>query len=661
LSQICKKLQALCGWLFLQSDPICDKEINAMIQTGQGYESLKRIQPFILLLLLLVVTPLFAQDQPAYDIVVTKDVMVPMRDGVRLATDIYRPGRNGVAIEGKFPVIMERTPYDKNRSTNLLAFVNDGYVVVAQDTRGRYKSEGHWTFLRDDVNDGFDTAKWIGAQPWCSCKIGTVGGSYVGGSQHAIALSNAPFLAAMVPVDAVANPGYFGLRHHGAFELRLLNWVFTFGARDGSHEALSNPRTKQALDQASQHLLDYVKGLPLRPGTTALKLAPDYEAWLVRAMDTGDLNEFWKNSGVSVVDHVSDYKDIPVYHVGGWYDSWAGPTANMTFATLAKTKHNQRLIMGPWTHGGAEESFSGEADFGPEAKISYYELAKHWFERWLKGISNGVEEQSPVRIFVMGGGDCHRTAEGRIFVGGHWRDEKSWPLARAVNVSYYFHSDGTLSTQLPAQSQPTSYLFDPKHPVPTLGGNTSSSGILMTNGALDQRCRSDYWACEGDTRALSARNDLLVFQTAPLDQDLEVTGGLIVKLWASSSAPDTDFTAKLIDVYPPNDDFPVGVDLNVADSTIRARYRASLEKPELMVPGQVYEFTIEMYPTSLVFKKGHRIRIDISSSNFPRFDVNPNTGEPLNRNRRWAIATNAIYHDPQHPSHIVLPVIPASK
>jgi putative CocE/NonD family hydrolase len=261
----------------------------------------------------------------------------------------------------------------------------------------------------------------------------------------------------------------------------------------------------------------------------------------------------------------------------------------------------------------------------------------------------------------MGGGDGHKTPDGRIFVGGHWRDEQSWPVARAVTTSYYFHSDGTLSTQRPISSQATSFMFDPRHPVPTLGGNTSSSGVLMVNGALDQHCRPDYWACEGDARPLSARNDVLVFRSAPLKQDMEVTGRLIVKLWASSSAPDTDFTAKLIDVYPPNDHFPGGVDLNIADSIIRARYRTSREKSELMMPGQVYEFTIEMYPTSLLFKKGHRIRVDISSSNFPRFDVNPNTGEPLNGNRRWAIATNSIYHDPQHPSRIELPVVPAAK
>lgn len=594
---------------------------------------------------------------PQYEVIRVSNVMVPMRDGVRLATDIYRPASNGSAIEGKFPVILERTPYDKEQSGYLAEYVRDGYIVVTQDTRGRYHSEGHWRLLRDDVNDGYDTAKWIGSQPWCSCMIGTVGGSYVGGTQHALAISSPPFLGAMVPVDAAANPGYFGLRHNGAFELRFFNWIFTYGARDGSHEALTNAATKRALDETAEHVREYVQGLPLRPGTTPLKLAPDYERWLIEAMRTGDLNDFWKNVGSSVVDHVTEYKDVPVYHVGGWYDSWAAQTSNMSFATLAKAKHNQRLIMGPWTHGGAERSYSGEAEFGPSATISYHDLEKRWFDRWLKGIPNGVDKEPPVRIFVMGGGDAHKTPEGRIFVGGHWRDEQEWPLKRAIPMSWYLHADGRLSNEIPSASEATHYLFDPRHPVPTLGGNISSGGALLMNGAMDQRCRPDYWSCEGDTRPLSARNDVLIFQSAPLEQDIEVTGRLLVKLWASSSAPDTDFTAKLIDVYPPNADFPAGMDLNIADSIVRARYRTSREKSELLRAGVPYEFTIEMYPTSLVFKKDHRIRLDISSSNFPRFDVNPNTGEPLNENRRWAIADNAIYHDPQHSSQIILPVI----
>ena len=594
---------------------------------------------------------------PHYEVLRVSNVMVPMRDGIRLATDIYRPALNGAPVEGKFPVVLERTPYDKDKSGSLADFVQYGYIAVSQDVRGRYHSEGHWRLLRDDVNDGYDTAKWIGAQPWCSCSIGTVGGSYVGATQHALAISNPPFLGAMVPVDAAANPGYFGIRHNGAFELRFFNWIFTYGARDGSHEALTNPATRKALEEAAEHVREYVRGLPLRAGSTPLKLAPDYENWLIEAMRTGELNDFWKNIGSSVVDHVAEYKDIPVYHVGGWYDSWAAQTSNMSFASLAKTKHNQRLIMGPWTHGRAERSYSGEAEFGPAAAISYGDLIRRWFGHWLKGIDNGVDKEPPVRIFVMGGGDAHKTPEGRLFVGGHWRDEQEWPLRRALPVSWFLHAGGKLSPEKPSSSEPTHYLFDPKHPVPTLGGNISSEGALMVSGAMDQRCRPEFWTCDGDTRPLSARNDVLVFVSAPLEQDIEITGRLVVKLWASSSAPDTDFTAKLIDVYPPSVDFPAGVDLNIADSIVRARYRNSREKAELLKPGMPYEFSIEMYPTSLVFKKGHRIRLDISSSNFPRFDINPNTGEPLNENRRWAIADNAVYHDPQRLSQIVLPVI----
>ena len=257
----------------------------------------------------------------------------------------------------------------------------------------------------------------------------------------------------------------------------------------------------------------------------------------------------------------------------------------------------------------------------------------------------------------MGGGDAHKTPEGRLFVGGHWRDEQEWPLARTAYTPYYLHAGGVLSPEKPARSARPRYQFDPHHPVPTLGGNVSSQGTLMFQGAADQRCRKDFWLTP-DTKPLSARNDILVFQTAPLAADVEVTGRLVVTLWASSDGRDTDFTVKLIDVYPPNGSFPDGVDLNVADGIVRARYRNNLDHEEFLTPGQPYELTIEMYPTSLVFQHGHRIRLDVSSSNFPRFDVNPNTAEPLNDNRRWQVATNTIYSDAAHASRIALPIIP---
>ncbi|MEZ5294689.1 MAG: CocE/NonD family hydrolase, partial [Vicinamibacterales bacterium] len=299
-----------------------------------------------------------------------------------------------------------------------------------------------------------------------------------------------------------------------------------------------------------------------------------------------------------------------------------------------------------------------------DAALDFDAWRQRWLDRWLKGVQNGVDTEPPVRLYVMGAGEsgeARRTKDGRLFVGGRWRDEQEWPLARTQATPYYLHAGGVLSPERPAASAPTRYVFDPRHPVPTLGGNISSQGTLMFQGAADQKCRADFWLCH-DTLPLSARNDVVVFQTPPLDRDVEVTGRLVVTLFAASNAPDTDFTAKLVDVYPPSADYPNGVDLGIGDSIVRARYRngAGPAAPPL-TPGQPAEFTIEMYPTSLVFRKGHRIRLDISSSNFPRFDINPNTGEPLNDHRRWQVAENAVYHDPAHPSHILLPIIPAGR
>lgn len=612
---------------------------------------------------------LYAQPETLYQVTATKNVMVPMRDGVKLATDIYFPARDGARAEGKFPVVLERTPYNKAAGSTAAAhLVPHGYIVIFQDVRGRYKSEGRWRPIRDDPNDGFDTAKWIGAQPWCSGSIGTMGSSYGGATQHALAIANAPYVKAMIPRNAMSDFGRYGVRHNGAFELRFFNWVWTLGVATeepnrtaAALRAAKDPVEAAALIEMGRHARDYVRGLPLRPGTTPLKFAPDYEAWLIEAMSHGDYDDFWKNSGSSVVDHLAEYKDIPVYHTTGWYDSWGTQVANLNFVELRKAKHSlQRLIVGPWIHSSENHDYAGQAQFTKDAALDLWALHLRWFDRWLKGIDNGVDREPPVRIYVMGGGDAHKTPEGRIFVGGHWRNEQEWPLERTQATPYYLHSGGLLSPDQPADDQPIRYLFDPRHPVPTLGGNISSQGTLMFQGAADQRCSTDFWLCS-DSRPLSARNDVLVFQTPPLASDIEVTGRLIVKLWAASNALDTDFTAKLIDVYPPNKDFPAGVDLNIADSIVRARYRNGFGKAELLKPGQPYEFSIEMYPTSLVFARGHRIRLDISSSNFPRFDINPNTGEPLNNNRRWQTAENTVYLDARHPSHIVLPVIPAAR
>ena len=617
-------------------------------------------------LLLLASLPLLLPAQ-IYEVSALKNVMITARDGIKLGADIYRPARNGAPVEAKLPTLLERTPYNKDGgAATANYFVPRGYVVVVQDVRGRYKSEGHWRPIADDPNDGFDTAKWIGEQPWSDGSIGTMGTSYAGATQHALAIANAPYVKTMIPVDAMSDFGRYGVRHNGAFELRFFNWVMTMGNAAGTPNATaaavraaSDPASAPALAEMGNHVRDYVRSLPLRPGTTPLKFAPDYEAWLIEAMRHGDYDDFWKNHGSSVVDHLAEYKDVPIYHVTGWYDSWGTPVANLNYPELRKAKKSlQRLMIGPWTHGGQIRSYAGEAQFTDDAALDFNAWRLRWFDHWLKGVDNGVDREVPVRIYVMGGGDAHKTPDGRLFVGGYWRDEQEWPLARTTPTHFYLHANGILSSDKPANDPPATYLFDPRNPVPTLGGNVSSQGTLMFQGAADQRCRPDFWLCS-DSKPLSARNDILVYQTPPLTRDTEVTGRLIVKLWAASNSPDTDFTAKLIDVYPPNADFPAGVDLNIADSIVRARYHNGLGKAELLQPGRPYEFTIEMYPTSLVFKRGHRIRLDISSSNFPRFDVNPNTGEPLNANRRWRVAENTVYFDAQHPSHIVLPVIPA--
>ncbi|HEX5413298.1 MAG TPA: CocE/NonD family hydrolase [Terriglobia bacterium] len=588
---------------------------------------------------------------------VLKDEMVPMRDGVRLATDIYFPARNGARIQGKLPAILERTPYDKDHSEDIGAFyASHGYVYVAQDTRGRYHSEGVWHMMTDDVNDGYDTAKWLVAQPWSDGKFAMIGTSYVGGTQHAMAETDAPGLTATIPSDAVANAGYFGIRNGGALELRFVNWIF-FTAPLGSREA-RDPGARAVLEEAHQHVREYLMDLPIRKGTTPFKVAPAYEDWLVFELNHGPEDPLWKQPGFDVVDNIARYKDVPTYLIGGWFDSWDLQTT-MTYMALSKAKKGPvKMILGPWIHGMHEHRANGQVDFGPSAAIDQDAFSLRWYDRWLKGIENRVEDDAPVKIFVMGGGSEAKLPDGTHEHGGYWRDEHEWPLARTRWTSFYLHRDGELSTDGPSESNAKiTYRYDPANPVPNIGGNISSGDGIMLQGTWDQRCSSVVWNCK-DTLPLSARQDVVVFTTPPLDHDIEVTGPIDVKLWASSAAVDTDFTAKLIDVHPPNRDFPAGIDMNLEDGIIRARYRDSLQKPEMMKPGQIYELTIHLYPTSNIFKAGHRIRLDISSSNFPRFDLNPNTGAALGDERGAVATANTIYMDKDHPSQVVLPVIP---
>ena len=611
------------------------------------------IHRFAVMAVLLAASFLHAQES---GIQVEKNVMVAMRDGVKLATDVYLP----VGNTAKLPVILTRLPYNKDGAKSFGEyFAAHGYAFVAQDTRGRYASQGVWHWMTDDGMDGAACAAWISAQPWSNGKIGMVGTSYVGGTQHAMALEKVPQLTTVIPVDAVSNMGRQSMRNAGAFEMRFWNWIM-LNAGKGSNAAL-DPATQNELKEMADNRWQYLSLLPLRPGTTPLKLAPEYENWLIQAMRHGKDDAFWAQN--NILADPSRYKDIPVYLVGGWYDSWAGNTS-ANFQALSKTlKSDVYLIMGPWIHGAQNKSSHGQVEFGGDAAIAD-QLAwrKEWFDHWMKGLDNSVGKAAPfakkVRIFVMGSGDGSKTKDGLLNHGGQWRDENEWPLARVKPTSFYLHAEGLLSDAKPKEARASvTYAFDPKNPVPTLGGNISSGDGILQQGAWDQRGSDKFWNWTKPI-PLSARSDVLVFQTAPLAEDTEITGEIEVQLWASSDALDTDFTAKLIDVYPASSDWPHGFDLNLADGIVRARFRDSLQEEKLMQPGKVYPFTIKLYPTSNVFKKGHRIRLDISSSNFPRFDVNPNTGEPLQQHRRTVIATNTIYYDREHPSRIVLPLVP---
>ena len=443
-----------------------------------------------------------------------------------------------------------------------------------------------------------------------------------------------------------------------------MNWIFSTGAAN-SRAALAQPTLRAALTENGSRIRQHVDNLPVRPGNSPLRVVPEYENWLVQAMQSGPESTFWKVKGMSVVEHVKDYADVPVLHVTGWYDSWTRQVC-MNYEALSRAKKSpQRLVIGPWVHGSQGSNVSGEVEFTQDAAVDLTAWRLRWYDHWLKGESNGVDDDPPVLIYVMGSGDDRKSVAGRLKHGGFWRAEQQWPIARAQSTPLFLTGDGRLSASGPVGSEAdspasTTYAFDPRHPVPTIGGNISSNSGLMTNGGYDQRPRDDTHGAE-NRLPLSERRDVVVFRTEPLATDLEVTGTVEVKLWVSSTTVDTDFTAKLLDEIPPNPDYPLGFDLNIGDSILRARYRESLDRPQLMQPGQVYPLTITLYPTAHRFKKGHRLRVDVSSSNFPRFDVNPNTGDPLATHRRMVVANNTIYHDREHPSRVILPVVPETR
>lgn len=620
---------------------------------------------------------LYESSTLSHDVVLESRIEVPARDGIGLATDLYRPAHGSTVADGEFPTILLRTPYDRARASMALAgrfFASRGYVFAAQDTRGRFDSGGDFEFLFNEHHeglDGYDTVEWIAAQPWSNGKVGTTGLSFEGAVQQAMAITRPPHLTTQIVLDSAFNYYTRPIRHNGAFaEGIFLPYAF-FMAMAGNRRADADPALKMALRDVLENFPEWIKRLPLKEGASPLSLAPDYERWYLRMATRGDYEDMWKNPACSLEEHISDYPDIPVCLLTSWYGHHAWSNFEKWRALAEQNEAPVKLMCGIWTHGPAYlmETVAGEVSFGNDASISYLDDYRlRWFDRFLKELDTGIDDGDPIDVFVMGGGEG-RALEGgvrgidrQLSHGGFWRSESEWPLSRAEGRPLFLTAEGRLANEAPTGETSSSFVYDPDDPVPTIGGclqNPIGVTGFVYGGAFDQRGRGDLWLCK-DTLPLDARGDVLAFRSEPLEQALEVTGAIEVRLWVSSSALDTDFTAKLVDEYPASPDWPNGFAMNLSDSVVRMRYRNGRTTAELIEPGEVYEITIGPLITANVFEVGHRIRLDISSSSSPQFDVNPNTGGPLGRSSGVVVARNSVHHGQARPSQIVLPLIPAS-
>jgi len=586
----------------------------------------------------------------AEEILVMSNVMMPARDGVELATDIYLPVEGADSQKGSFPAILIRTPYGKKGfAQTAKAFSKLGYAVVTQDVRGRYGSSGEFYIYINEAKDGYDAVEWVADQTWCNGRVGTWGQSYQAATQNALAIMRPPHLTTMFVMVGTSNYVEDGAGRGGAFAL-LHNMAWCMGQARSGKEAQANPQSEAALRQAFAQLPDWLWAAPLRR-QSPLRWAPSYERWYRDWREHATYDDYWKQNGYNFEEYHSDYPEIPIYFIGGWYDLFKRGTIN-NFLGLAKKHPQTRLLIGPWPHG-IGGSVAGDVDFGPDAHLSIQNLAEHWFNQHLRGSSAVVPNEKRVKYFMMGGIKAHKNEAGRMQSGGRWETADSWPPKNFSDCSFYLHPDGFMNLSKPDGAAPSRFQFDPRNPVPTVGGNIDSGGHIVPHGAQNQTAPSGYFASRSSL-PLSARADVLTFETQPLEEAVEIAGPVRVRLWVASQAVDTDFTAKLIDVYPPSKDYPFGYSMNLEDGILRMRFRDSREREVLMEPKKIYEISIDLWATANRFEKGHRIRLDISSSNFPMYDINPNTGERLGFHTHMNQTINSVYHDIDRPSRLVL-------
>ena len=572
-----------------------------------------------------------AQEQQTYSVAVQNGAAMKTRDGVTLYADVYRP-----KAEGTFPVILMRTPYDKSVSWAVgpaFELATHGYVVVVQDVRGCYTSEGEWYPFRHESADGYDAVEWAAALPGSNGKVGMMGGSYVGATQMLAAIAHPPHLAGICPTVTASNYHDGWTYQSGALEQWFdQNWTTQLATNTLWRLIAKN--TNALMGAPKLPLTEYpafnYASLPAGADATA-QLAPYYLDWLAHP----NYDAYWKQW--SIEEHFTDVR-VPALHIGGWYDIFLGGTLRnyegiKAHGATDEARKGQRLLVQIGGHAGFGRHI-GDVEFGDEAlKFPSNKVVLDWYDHLFKGVQNEFAKDQPVHIFVMG--------------ANAYREEADWPPPEAKYTRYFLHSngtansvrgDGTLSPASPKKENPDKFAYDPANPVPTIGGSLCCDATHYEPGPRDQR-------------AAENRNDVLVYSTGPLAEDTDVTGPLTLELWVKSTGVDTDFTAKLTDVSPD------GFAMNLTDGILRMRYRDSQEKPELINPEQVYKISIDLGATSNVFKKGHLLRLEVSSSNFPRFDRNLNTGAEQATSHDFVPATNTVLHDAEHPSALMLPII----
>ncbi len=556
---------------------------------------------------------------PNYPVEMRLNIPTSMRDEVALSSDLYLPRGAGAA-----PTVLMRTPYSNNMPEIIAkarTLAGSGYACVVQDVRGRWDSNGQHNPFHGHAEDGYDTHEWIGRQEWSNGRIGMAGASYLGLVQWAAAHQGSAYLTCLAP-RVICGDFFKGLLYPGgAFQL---NVALTWGMR-------TNGRTAQNID--FHNWAEAFRYLPVAEmDELAGRRLQFWKDWL--AHPTYD--EYW--AAIDPEPHF-DSIAVPAFNMGGWYDLYSTYTFT-TFNDLIRKGSGEarrsRLIVGPWPHRLSTSTWLGDVDFGVASRVDLDAEELRWFDYWLKGIDNGIVDEPPLRLFIMG--------------TNVWRDEHEWPLDRTDWQKWHLHSsggantvrgDGGLSRDTPADETPDRFVYDPAFPVQTVGGNNCCSPELVPWGPYDQR-------------AVEMRSDVLVYTSGPLEEDLEVTGPIKLVLHAATDGPDTDWTGKLVDVAPN------GFARNLCDGILRARCRESLTEPSLLEANRVYEYEIDLMVTGNVFLAGHRIRLEVASSNFPRFDRNPNTGHDMGADADLRVAHQTVHHDRSRPSHLLLPVIPTA-